>query len=504
MILAVEQSDSAAVECRWCNATAGLKKIGFSSSRTHGRRQRYLCNACGRSFSEKLSAEFLPFERRRVPVHKCFQFLQLLDSGVTLRAAAEIVGISRNTAVYLIRDSGYVRTCKTCGEPIPKGNRFLFCSDKCHVWTKRKQYVKANDFCETCGIFLPKWRKRFCSDECRPPRDYTPVPYRDPLFDATANLLRVQTAGDMTAHAEQALALAMSFSERNAAEYIGPCYEAIVDCAARGIANQHDVRSIAFDHIKRMWHETISHGTSLESAHDDTGFEPSTIVEGPAEIVPVMERQGALPWRCHRRRAVGRSIQGQQFGKWLALRPANFAARGQAVRHQWVCRCECGREGIVWQSWLTSGRSTECTSCRRGESVSLAPNLLLPESEVDWADFVDWLAKRLGMANGQVEHLRRVGVTVINETTEMRSDRRVIYLERRLRQARRDLRSGHPPPSLDYPVDHEPDRICPETGRLLVPLIPLEKYSSGFSGRFKRMFGGQRKKRYKPRRLTRA
>lgn len=50
-----------------------------------------------------------------------------------------------------------------------------------------------------------------------------------------------------------------------------------------------------------------------------------------------------------------KDLSGQTFGRWTALSYSG----GQ----KWNCRCECGREFVVFGPSLTRGRSTQCAPC---------------------------------------------------------------------------------------------------------------------------------------------
>lgn len=65
--------------------------------------------------------------------------------------------------------------CKKCGKPFEqntKGRKKLYCSDQCRreldKENKRIQYIGKREMaCRQCGKELPKFKTRFCSDECR-------------------------------------------------------------------------------------------------------------------------------------------------------------------------------------------------------------------------------------------------------------------------------------------------------------------------------------------------
>jgi hypothetical protein len=55
------------------------------------------------------------------------------------------------------------------------------------------------------------------------------------------------------------------------------------------------------------------------------------------------------------------ALVGRRFGKWTVVRYHDF----RSANHRWLCRCDCGREQVVWQHSLTQGRSTRCRRCVR-------------------------------------------------------------------------------------------------------------------------------------------
>jgi predicted nucleic acid-binding Zn ribbon protein len=163
-----------------------------------------------------------------------------------MRGAALNVGVNRNTATNIIRVSGYVRRCRTCGKPIT-GNRFWYCSNGCQEW-KKKQRER---------VVQPK----------------------TPLYDATANILRTLELGSCDDHVSLALKAAEDISERNAAYYLGAAYEGIADACLEGITDEEELLSRAKDSIKRQWKETITWAKSLDGLKDACGYEPSVMLE---------------------------------------------------------------------------------------------------------------------------------------------------------------------------------------------------------------------------------
>lgn len=50
---------------------------------------------------------------------------------------------------------------------------------------------------------------------------------------------------------------------------------------------------------------------------------------------------------------------GQRFGKWVVIKH-NIAVNGTK---NYLCRCDCGEESVVWRSGLTTGKSLQCKKC---------------------------------------------------------------------------------------------------------------------------------------------
>lgn len=51
---------------------------------------------------------------------------------------------------------------------------------------------------------------------------------------------------------------------------------------------------------------------------------------------------------------------GQRFGSWTAVRESLERRNGHTA---WICRCDCGRDGIITATRLKAGRSSGCPSC---------------------------------------------------------------------------------------------------------------------------------------------
>lgn len=80
------------------------------------------------------------------------------------------------------------------------------------------------------------------------------------------------------------------------------------------------------------------------------------------EITPQSQHYtGRLP-----RRAI-LPIQGQRFGKLIALSPSEK----KTGRIEWICQCDCGNTHITWQRNLISGNTKSC-GCKRRETLAHA------------------------------------------------------------------------------------------------------------------------------------
>lgn len=58
-------------------------------------------------------------------------------------------------------------------------------------------------------------------------------------------------------------------------------------------------------------------------------------------------------------------LTGRRFGKWVVL---GRASNGKNGNTRWLCRCDCGRERIVYGQKLRSDKSRQCKSCARREN----------------------------------------------------------------------------------------------------------------------------------------
>lgn len=62
---------------------------------------------------------------------------------------------------------------------------------------------------------------------------------------------------------------------------------------------------------------------------------------------------GVTSCGCQRNAWRRKDLTNMTFGRWTVLRRASTGNR-------WLCKCECGTEGFVFGSNLTSGNSTSC------------------------------------------------------------------------------------------------------------------------------------------------
>ena len=62
----------------------------------------------------------------------------------------------------------------------------------------------------------------------------------------------------------------------------------------------------------------------------------------------------------------GHDLTGKQFGRWTVIGLFARATLKPNRNKKWLCRCECGAEGLVYHGTLTSGRSLSC-GCLRDE-----------------------------------------------------------------------------------------------------------------------------------------
>ena len=69
--------------------------------------------------------------------------------------------------------------------------------------------------------------------------------------------------------------------------------------------------------------------------------------------------------RNRRRRRDSLDLEGQRFGRWLALQSVQKDRRAR-----FLCRCDCGTEKILRGDMLRSGNSNSC-GCTRMPSISL-------------------------------------------------------------------------------------------------------------------------------------
>jgi hypothetical protein len=104
----------------------------------------------------------------------------------------------------------------------------------------------------------------------RPQRHYAATP----LYEATANILRTAEACPLPDDAALALSLATEISQCRAAEFLGPCYEAVLAGHSSGVAGDR-LRDLARQYVARMWRETRTWAESIDDMKDRTNWEPS-------------------------------------------------------------------------------------------------------------------------------------------------------------------------------------------------------------------------------------
>ena len=68
------------------------------------------------------------------------------------------------------------------------------------------------------------------------------------------------------------------------------------------------------------------------------------------------------------------NLSGQTFGRWFVLSEAPSIKRkissGRGRTRYWNVRCVCGKEKVISQECLRSGKSRSCGCLRREESVA--------------------------------------------------------------------------------------------------------------------------------------
>ena len=65
-------------------------------------------------------------------------------------------------------------------------------------------------------------------------------------------------------------------------------------------------------------------------------------------------------------------LTGQKFGEWTVLEEGKpYKNRtDKYTRRRWICKCSCGREELVLEQNLISGKSIKCTKCAHREKIS--------------------------------------------------------------------------------------------------------------------------------------
>ena len=64
-------------------------------------------------------------------------------------------------------------------------------------------------------------------------------------------------------------------------------------------------------------------------------------------------------------------LTGQKFGEWTVLEEGKpYKNRtDKYTRRRWICKCSCGREELVLEQNLISGKSIKCTKCAHRENL---------------------------------------------------------------------------------------------------------------------------------------
>lgn len=93
-----------------------------------------------------------------------------------------------------------------------------------------------------------------------------------PFYSEEVNLSHSVSDGTIEA---LALKLAREISQRRAAEYIGPCFEAIVDCRLSGNWDMESLRYAAKKKVNQMVSKTMTWGASLDELKGAFNFEPT-------------------------------------------------------------------------------------------------------------------------------------------------------------------------------------------------------------------------------------
>jgi len=230
--------------CQVCGKTWFPWGCKHSRHKRHGSTKngtpRFYCMDCGKTWIKRSCH---PFHPMRVAVAKATVFLQHIEVGYSLRRSAILAQIHRNTGMSLLKRAGVTRTCQTCGSPL-LGNRFLYCCDGCQQWRSRRYYSR--------------------------------IAASEPLFGATANILRAMEVAEHDDHTQLAWEFAQKISARNAAEYFGPCYEGVIHGCQEGVDNRTELWQLAYASVRSMWKETQTWGRSLDHLKEAINWEPTS------------------------------------------------------------------------------------------------------------------------------------------------------------------------------------------------------------------------------------
>ena len=80
-----------------------------------------------------------------------------------------------------------------------------------------------------------------------------------------------------------------------------------------------------------------------------------------------LRRKGST--QCNKCARGFEDLSGQRFGKWTVVGRSDKKVIPQIPL--WICRCDCGSEGLVRSVSLTAGKSKQCGKCSRRENPAL-------------------------------------------------------------------------------------------------------------------------------------
>lgn len=115
-----------------------------------------------------------------------------------------------------------------------------------------------------------------------------------------------------------------------------------------------------------------------------------------------LKRNGAIPDNRHPRRRP-KDLLGQRFERWAVVAEAGFV-NGSTNMH-WICRCDCGAEGVVRGSQLTSGGSKSCGCLTREVNAARETSHGKSKSQ----EFKAWQAMHQRCSNAKCGHFHSYG-----------------------------------------------------------------------------------------------